>query len=388
MLIKIRYLLVAVLLFTSFITAQNQNKPAKTNIGTRDNFFLDILNYKSEKQGQTKIETFIQVPYSTIQFIKTDNSFLGKYSVTLSFLSEQGDKLYSEKIWKEKIVLKDYKITLSKKISNISRRTFYLQPGMYLIRTSIEDKETKREFVKSIKFKVRNLSENFSVSSIMFVENMVNKNENSKIVPNISKNVVKQVDGIPVYYEIYSLKKIDAVSDYIILDKDEELIYQETVPVKIDSGINNIIYTVKDTTINLGTYQLKVIVKNKNDELLGKTDKIFFSKWTGAPSNITDLETAIEQLEYIATDEQINYIEEAPTKKEKIKRYKEFWKSKDPNPADEENQVFNEYYRRINLANNNFSHYSRPGWKTDRGMVFIILGPPNNIDDRPFRQLL
>ncbi len=384
MLIKIRYLLATVLLFTSFITAQNQNKPAKTNIGTRDNFFLDILNYKSEKQGQTKIETFIQVPYSTIQFIKTDNSFLGKYSVTLSFLSEQGDKLYSEKIWKEKIVLKDYKITLSKKISNISRRTFYLQPGMYLIRTSIEDKETKREFVKSIKFKVRNLSENFSVSSIMFVENMVNKNENSKIVPNISKNVVKQVDGIPVYYEIYSLKKIDAVSDYIILDKDEELIYQETVPVKIDSGINNIIYTVKDTTINLGTYQLKVIVKNKNDELLGKTDKIFFSKWTGAPSNITDLETAIEQLEYIATDEQINYIEEAPTKKEKIKRYKEFWKSKDPNPADEENQVFNEYYRRINLANNNFSHYSRPGWKTDRGMVFIILGPPNNIDDRPF----
>jgi GWxTD domain-containing protein len=60
-----------------------------------------------------------------------------------------------------------------------------------------------------------------------------------------------------------------------------------------------------------------------------------------------------------------------------------FWKKKDPNPADEENAVFDEYYRRINFANANFSHYME-GWRSDRGMIYITLGPPNNIDRHPF----
>lgn len=382
--IKIKYLLTVVILFTSFIIGQDQSPPTKTNIGTKNSFSQDILNYKSDKKGQTKVEAFIQVPYYSIQFVKSDNGFLGKYSITVSFLNEKGDKLYTEKMWNEKIIVKDFKTTTSRRISNISRRTFYLQPGMYLIRTSVEDKETKKEFVKSIKFMVRDFSKNISLSSIMFIESMDVKNGNNKIVPNISKNVAKQVNGIPIYYELYSNKKMDATADYIISDKEEDVLYQESVPIKVDSGINNIFFTIKDTTISLGTYQLVVVLKNKDDEILGKTKKMFFSKWAGAPSNITDLETAIDQLEYIATDDQIDYIREGKTKEEKIKRYKEFWKSKDPNPTDEENPVFNEYYRRINLANRNFSRYSRKGWKTDRGMVFIVLGPPDNITDHPF----
>jgi GWxTD domain-containing protein len=382
--IKFKYLLTVVIFFTSIIIGQNQNPPDKTNIGTKDSFFQDILNFKSDKKEQTKVEVFIQVSYNSIQFVKTDDGFHGKYSVTVSFLDEKGETLFSEKIWKEKIFVKDFKTTSSKKISNISRRTFYIQPGMYLVRTSIEDKETKKEFVKTIKFNVQDFLQDVSLSSILFIANTNVKNSDTKIVPNISRNVAKQVNGIPIYYELYSNKKIDAIADYTISDEGHDVIYEESVPVKIDSGINNIFYTAKDSSINLGTYQFDIVIKNTEDDKLAETQKIFFSKWVDAPSNIIDLETAIAQLEYIATDDQVDYIEEAKNKEEKIKRYREFWKSKDPNPANDENEVFNEYYRRINLANNNFSYYSRAGWKTDRGMVFIVLGPPNNITTRPF----
>jgi len=381
--IKIKYLFTVVMLFTSFIIGQNKNPLTKTNIGTKNSFFQDILNYKSDKKGQTKVEAFIQVPYQTIQFIKVANGFLGKYTITLSFLNKKGEKLYTEKIWNEKITVKDFKSTSSKKISNISRRTFYIQPGVYLIRTSVEDKEIKKEFVKTLKFMVRDFSRDISLSSIMFIENMKVKKGNNRIVPNITKNVANQAQGFPIYYELYSNKKMNATVDYIVSDKKEDVLYKESIPIKVDSGINNIFYTIKDTTISLGTYKLEVLVKN-NDEILANTEKMFFSKWVGAPTNITDLETAIDQLEYIATDDQIDYIRAGKTKEEKIKRYKEFWKSKDPNPTDEDNPVFNEYYRRINLADKNFSHYNTPGWRTDRGMVFIVLGPPDNITDHPF----
>ncbi len=382
--IKIKYLITAVVLLASVITAQDQNTPTKTNLGTYDTFFQEILNYKSDKEGQTKVEVFIQVPYHSIQFLKEDDGFHGKYSVTVSFLDEKGVKLFAEKIWNERIFVKKFKITYSKKISNISRKTFFLEPGVYLIRTSVEDKETKKEFVKTLKFKVRDFSADVSISSILFVSKMDVKKGHNKIVANISRNVAKQVHGIPIYYELYSNKKMDVFADYILFDKEQDAIFSETVPVKIDSGVNHIFYTAKDTTLNLGNYEFNIVIKDKNNDKLVETKRAFFSKWVDAPSNITDLETAIKQLEYIATDDQINYIEEAKTKEEKIKRYKEFWKSKDPNPLTEDNQAFNEYYRRINLANKNFTYYGKPGWKTDRGMVFIVLGPPNNITDRPF----
>lgn len=382
--IKFKYLFTVVIFFTSIIIGQNQNPPTKINIGTKDTFFQDILNFKSDKKGQTKVEVFIQVPYNLIQFVKAGDGFRGRYSITVTFLDEKAKKLFSEKIWKEKIFVKDFKTTSSKEISNISLRTFFLQPAKYLVRTLIEDKETKNEFVKTIKFNVQDLSQDVSISSILFLAKRNIKSSNRKIVPNISRNVANQANGIPIFYELYSNKKIYAVANYTISDNKHNVIYNESVAVKIDSGKNNIFYNAKDSSINLGTYQFKVVIKNTDNNILAEAEKMFFSKWVGAPSNITDLETAIEQLEYIATSDQINYIEEAKTKEEKIRRYRKFWKSKDPNPATEENVVFNEYYRRINLANKNFSYYSRPGWKTDRGMVFIVLGPPNSITAHPF----
>jgi hypothetical protein len=42
-----------------------------------------------------------------------------------------------------------------------------------------------------------------------------------------------------------------------------------------------------------------------------------------------------------------------------------------------------QYYNRVQYANEHFSHYI-DGWRTDLGMVFILLGPPNNVDRHPF----
>jgi GWxTD domain-containing protein len=113
------------------------------------------------------------------------------------------------------------------------------------------------------------------------------------------------------------------------------------------------------------------------------TLKSFNSRWAGVPSAINDLDKAVAQLVYIASSSEKSYIESAPTKEEKIKRYLEFWKKKNPNPNEEDNRVFDEYYRRINFANENFTYFME-GWRSDRGMVYITLGPPNNIDRHPF----
>jgi GWxTD domain-containing protein len=78
-----------------------------------------------------------------------------------------------------------------------------------------------------------------------------------------------------------------------------------------------------------------------------------------------------------------NEIEDTEDPQEKLKRFKAFWKSKDPSPNTVDNEVLNEYYRRVSYANKHFKNYL-PGWKSDMGMIYIVLGPPDNVERHPF----
>ncbi|MDW3228741.1 MAG: GWxTD domain-containing protein [Acidobacteriota bacterium] len=63
-----------------------------------------------------------------------------------------------------------------------------------------------------------------------------------------------------------------------------------------------------------------------------------------------------------------------------------FWKHRDPIPETEENEFKTEHYKRIEYANKYFGREAaKPGWRTDRGRIYIILGPPNDIQRHDMR---
>ena len=131
-------------------------------------------------------------------------------------------------------------------------------------------------------------------------------------------------------------------------------------------------------------YLLKVTLEDSSGKVIDTSSKVFISRWFGVPVTITDLDKAVDQLIYIANPEDLQYIKAADNRLEKAKRFVAFWRKQDPNPADEYNPVFNVYFNRVAYANENFSTYSLEGWRSDRGMVLIILGAPDNIDRHPF----
>jgi GWxTD domain-containing protein len=57
----------------------------------------------------------------------------------------------------------------------------------------------------------------------------------------------------------------------------------------------------------------------------------------------------------------------------------QFWLRRDPTPGTPENEFKEEHYRRIAFANDRFS-VGIPGWKTDRGMIYMKYGPPDSLD--------
>jgi len=70
------------------------------------------------------------------------------------------------------------------------------------------------------------------------------------------------------------------------------------------------------------------------------------------------------------------------TDEEREQFIEQFWLRRDPTPDTEENEFKEEHYRRIAYAN---EHYASgiPGWKTDRGRIYITYGPPDEVDSHP-----
>lgn len=58
-----------------------------------------------------------------------------------------------------------------------------------------------------------------------------------------------------------------------------------------------------------------------------------------------------------------------------------FWLARDPSPGTPKNEFKDEHYRRINYANAHFNREGGPGWRTDRGHMYILLGPPAQVFD-------
>ena len=363
--------------------AQNLTMPDDFRNQGPPKFFEELLDFSSGKKDITRVDVFIQLPYSSIQFVKQKGEFISLYSISLSVFDKDKEKLIAEKSWNSKIELKDFNETVSKKNYTLNMKSFFLKPGKYFMRSSVYDKESNNEMPQEKEFEVRDLSGRVALSDIMLLNKLQEESGKNKISPNVSHNVANMDKGLPVFYELYSDSHRNVSLLYRIKGEKGETVFTDTVKRNIDTGKTQIFYTLKDSSFSMGYYKLQINVLDSAENELASVSKSFFSRWIGFPVSITDLDKAVDEMIYIASPSQISKIKNGKTKKEKLELFKAFWKKQDPTPGTEENEVFDEYYARVAYANAHFSQYF-PGWRSDMGMVFILLGPPDNIDKHPF----
>ena len=92
-----------------------------------------------------------------------------------------------------------------------------------------------------------------------------------------------------------------------------------------------------------------------------------------------------EDVVYIITNEERAAFERLQTDPEREHFIEQFWLRRDPTPGTPENEFKQEHYRRIAYANQRFGFESIAGWKTDRGRVYIVHGPADEIESHPSR---
>ena len=89
-----------------------------------------------------------------------------------------------------------------------------------------------------------------------------------------------------------------------------------------------------------------------------------------------------QEVPYIITDEERKAFTSLSNDEERDAFIENFWLRRNPNPDSPENEFREEHYRRIAYANEHFAA-GKPGWKTDRGHIYIAYGKPDDIDSHP-----
>ncbi|HYL14540.1 MAG TPA: GWxTD domain-containing protein [Terriglobales bacterium] len=89
-----------------------------------------------------------------------------------------------------------------------------------------------------------------------------------------------------------------------------------------------------------------------------------------------------EDVRWIITDEERQAFKQLSNDEERDQFIEAFWARRDPTPDTPENEFKEEHYRRIAYANEHFAA-GIPGWKTDRGRIYIMYGPADEIDSHP-----
>jgi len=349
----------------------------------------EAFAFKSDSSGKGRLDVFIQVPYSEVNFVKEGELYTGRIEMSASVVT-----LDKQEIWQiSRIVelhLKDIAQTASRRLSSIIQFSADLNPGKYELDLQLKDTESKKITDIHKKIAIKDFSiDSLAVSDLMLVNRLDAGGIRRNIVPNLTGVIAKEANDFYLFFEIYCKSQLDSVQLLCtFIDQKRQTITKRTKSELLTGNRTQIIWRIDTPSLVIDQYDFLIEAAGYSKTNPGvivhaSSSRPCLVKLKDLPLTITDIEKAAEQLQYFAQGSDISYIREAASQDERQKRFLEFWAKHDPDPKTPRNELMEEYYSRVAVANKSFSQYME-GWKTDRGMVYIRFGPPQSIDRQPF----
>lgn len=351
------------------------------------NFFIDAIAFKAIDGNNGRIDVFALVPYQTLLFLKTDEKYASKYSLVIELQDKTGKKVADKKI--DRVVLADnyFDSQGGNGKFDACQSSFTLPPGAYRISVKLMDEVNNRSDERIRQLTILNYADfQVSLSGVMILSGIEENNGSFRITPHINDNVGNLTEGFFAFFELYNLSNLRNVDFVAEITDGENLIYQsDTLARKINKPKEQYYIKIPYNPKMVGSFNLKISALGPKTEV-GDADRTIAAAQRSIKSFATiygmvrkDIDLAIKQLRYVATSKEISEMQEQKDENGKQAKFDEFWRKLDPTSNTERNEAFDEYYRRINYASKAFKSYT-DGWLTDKGMVYVIMGPPNNTD--------
>ena len=372
--IILKKIIIWTLLFGSVVLdGQGFSRSKKSRLNVER--FILVHFVQAINQDSAKVVTFIEIPYYTLQFVKDGDQFIAGYQASISLKGKKGGEL-GHKVWSDTIRVDSYTDTKSTIKNRKHFSIFKVSVGETVeVVGELQDADTRKKGIQKKKLDLKPYTKTPSLMTPIFLLDFPGEwgFENGKIptrgfrVREIGDGVSLQISGF-VHEGDYQLSirlsnsnMTDSLIQVINGDGSQGFFKEmiSILPSQLNSLKNNF-------TIEL-TQGGRPVVK-----------RISFSTFKPGVSNfVYNIDLAMRQMKYILTNEERLQLK-GQSKKKKEDLFYLFWKKRDQTPETEYNELMEEYYGRVWYTNEHFDAW-QPGWETDRGMIYILFGPPDEI---------
>jgi len=345
-------------------------------------FYYDVVTHAAADQNMTVLNLYTKVAYDELQFLKVKDGFQAEYEFSVTIFNQQGGQADGI-ILKKQVVVNSFDETNIQTVFDVSEAEFVIKPGKYELLISIMDMDSKKTGRQKSELLIPGYQgPGLQISDIIIADSVVvDSIGNIQAVANVIGNFGESQESLYFVYDLYHTQKgVEIPVQANILDIKGKVLKKIKKTLVPDELRLTDYFRMDRKDLEIGKYNFQLIIGS--DEQTLEKMKNFTVRWIGMPSMIQDLDAAIEQLRYIAKGSAVKEMKKAE-EKERLRLFMEFWEERDPTPGTESNELMQEYYRRVEFANVKFSTYLE-GWRSDRGMVYILLGPPNDIERHPF----
>jgi GWxTD domain-containing protein len=354
---------------------------------TPKNIFFEVINMP-DSNGANCIIPF-KVAYDQLVFVKDDSKFVARFSMTAEATDSVTQNVIRE-IVEKKLSIDNFNLTSSKDLFIQGLIKLKLPAGKYNILMTLNDENSNLEYrLRKVYNEITD--KNKIINPIILMGEYADHTDSTYILSNTGSS-------IPFSHQSYDL--LFSVGDTSINKLNIEFYIGDSLYQKYEldkpfllfvslKDSNNAIQMIPDPKGYLtGNFIIHFVNKNLkegNYKVIAKTDKhvnkIFelSVEWFDKPKYLSNLDRAIKILKYITDTDEIEKINDAPSKQRYAALF-DFWRRYDPTPNTSFNELMEEFYNRADYAVKNFSVLgSANGAETDRGRIYIQFGMPDEV---------
>lgn len=360
---------------------------AAQGFGLFANAFLD-----SSRVPATRVT--VEVPFRSLVFLKKEGYFESRYEAYLSIVRRGEDpRRPTTYVLHGVATVKTYEETRRRDHKSRTWREFRMPPGDYTVQATLAVTNTEIAMRREITLRVPD----FLASGIGFGTPLVLAvplSYRAGLRPWSEASSVLGDAVTPPDASIAGLERQPAVRFALFVDGDLaepepcDVFYEVT-----DSGDRQIHYGRRRVSL-MGTDDEYVLAFNVDDWSPGVYHVNLRARTYDPDRDATasvdirvdvtramlgaNFDDTLEILGLIASGEELKPLREAP-ESGRTAAWAAFWAARDPDPSTDVNEALTQYLERLQYVTEEFSQFG-PGWRSDRGRVYIRYGPPEQID--------
>lgn len=314
----------------------------------------------------------LSLPNSALRFQRDGAGFAAEYTVSLAFTRDSQRVRLVER--REDVRVRNFSETGRADESVVFQQLVALRPGRYVVELVAADANSSRAFRARDTLELPAYGPAARRLSEPVVVYQARARESRDTIPALILNPrhMTPYGGQPprVYVEGYGIAADSAVA-LRVLDDHGNAVWATTVPLATGSpALRHALVQIPVDSLPLG--KLWVDLDGRKAPLLVSIS----DQWM-----VANFDEVLQYVRYIASAGEVDSLRAAPPAERK-ERWEAFWARRDPLPATPSNEFRDEFFERIRTATEQFAEPGSPGWRTDRGEVYIVLGAPDHVAER------